>query len=234
MPNITLLDISLLKHIYGYLNLDDKYQVASVNKGFYNLFYNLPLQNTIFEIDHNGGYREGEFIFNNIVKAIAISKNVELNYLKSFKRMKEIDFVSVQLDSFDQVKAIVFHLSCLAKITVSGNDTKELFLLAESIHSGNFIIWCELSVGNAFPCQRAHRKTRQKGSGSRLIPRLAKARSNNPTLRGASEVEVEVAISKMKELLVNSIVVSQESNWILVTQVETYYHDHSSEWTPVL
>ncbi|KAI9360566.1 hypothetical protein BD770DRAFT_318583, partial [Pilaira anomala] len=33
--------------------------------------------------------------------------------------------------------------------------------------------------------------------------------------------------SSYKVLLVNSIVVSQEGNWILVTQVEAYYHDHS-------
>ncbi|CAO3616668.1 unnamed protein product [Mucor hiemalis] len=40
---------------------------------------------------------------------------------------------------------------------------------------------------------------------------------------------VETAISQMKALLVHSIVLTQENNWVLATQVEAYYHDKSMD-----
>lgn len=40
-----------------------------------------------------------------------------------------------------------------------------------------------------------------------------------------SAKEVEEAVASMKDLLIHAVIRTQENNWMLVTQVEGYYHD---------
>lgn len=40
-----------------------------------------------------------------------------------------------------------------------------------------------------------------------------------------SKDEVEAAVLKMKDLLIHAVIRTQQNHWILITQVEGYYHD---------
>lgn len=44
-------------------------------------------------------------------------------------------------------------------------------------------------------------------------------------LISSNHATVQSAIEELKDLLVHSFVVSQQNNWIFITQVEAYYHD---------
>jgi rare lipoprotein A (peptidoglycan hydrolase) len=44
-------------------------------------------------------------------------------------------------------------------------------------------------------------------------------------MNSTSTATVEAAVKRFKDLLIHSIVRSQQNNWIFITQVETYYHE---------
>lgn len=39
--------------------------------------------------------------------------------------------------------------------------------------------------------------------------------------------EVEATVVKMKDLLIHAVLRTQQNNWMLITQVEAYYHDRT-------
>lgn len=141
ISNIISLNESLLKRIYSYLKLHDKFTFSLANKKFHCIFYNYPLLNTLYEIDHYNGYHKGKFLFKNIVNLRVKSVRIDNSYLSMFKNLREVNLSQMEFDSFGKVKALVYHLpEGLRSIIVLNDTVKELFKLGAHVHKRTFSV----------------------------------------------------------------------------------------------
>ncbi|GAA5815958.1 hypothetical protein MFLAVUS_009477 [Mucor flavus] len=267
MSSFILLNDDILKSINTNLIIRDKFTFSLVNKKFYNIFYNYPLLNTIYQIADNDTCCRMTFLVNNVVNIYVKSIRVDYDLIEMFENLQDLDLSRIEFCNFSQVKRLVHHLpEGLSNVTISNYDIKELFTLASNFHSRTFSISVNRkrlleNDGNINVTKRVRVpspivgslidevesfnlfKSRLKyscASPADFIPsiisqKFPEIRTDYKTIvdmvlfvkdleKAIATSTVEDAIKKCSELLIHSIVRSQEGNWVFVTQIEAYYH----------
>lgn len=139
--SIILLDDNLLKHIYSYLKLCDKPAFSLTNRKFHTIFYNYPLFDTIFRINHHNGYVKKHFLFRNIVNITVTSTKVDNKYLNMFGNLRDLDVSQIEFPNLKKAQNLVNHLPrSVMNITVMDDGVKEFFKLAANFYQRTFIL----------------------------------------------------------------------------------------------
>lgn len=140
MSNILRLNEDILKNIYAYLNLKEKFTFTTVNRKLQNIFKDYRLLDTVLVVAHRH-YIESNFVFNNVINIKVMHKTINNGYLSYFKNLQEIDVSMMRMINFGQAKSL---LDCLTnsvkRIYVNDSDMKELLELAIHINSRSCMV----------------------------------------------------------------------------------------------
>lgn len=140
MSDILYLNEDILKLIYAYLNLLEKFTFTLVNKRLYDIFNDYRLLDTVFRVT-NRHYIAGDFLFKNVITIKVLSETISNHYLANFKNLQAIDISVMKSMDFGKAKGLLHYLSnSLERIYVDNNDVKEVFELLIHVHSKSCIV----------------------------------------------------------------------------------------------
>ncbi|GAA5796913.1 hypothetical protein HPULCUR_002291 [Helicostylum pulchrum] len=248
MSNITLLNEYILKLVYDHLKLRDKFAFSLTIKKFHIIFSDYPLLDTFYEINQGEGRYENQFLFKNIVNIRVVHALVDNNYIENFLNLRHLDLSQVEFSGFNQVKTLINHLpQKVLDITVMDDDKRlhEEAIISDTSpkrirtpspvirkldkHWEEYILYrsrlkfAAVSPSNFLPTDLFNKFPTLKDvhyEASIDVRALA-----NFDLNDNQTNVIEQATSRLREILIHSVVTTQDNNWIFISQAEIYYHD---------